>query len=95
MELANNFKIVRKENKNHLELKLVGDFDGSAAHTLIKELKKGCVKCNKISVDTSCLRRVLPFGQGVCTCPFSLPPEQIKKIVFTGDKAVDIFPRGR
>jgi len=63
--MASNFKIFIHRKNGTLQLKLMGDFDGSSAFELINVLKDHCSKVGKIVINTGGLASVHPFGLGV------------------------------
>jgi hypothetical protein len=59
------FQFSSSLTKNILRLQLLGEFDGSAACELIKQIEEDSSRASKILVDTSELRCVHPFGRAV------------------------------
>jgi anti-anti-sigma regulatory factor len=60
--MASNFKIFQHQNSDSFHLKIIGDFDGSSAHQLIRELKNHKGNARHIYIHTSTLTFVHPFG---------------------------------
>jgi hypothetical protein len=82
-EMATNFRIcINKHNGAH-HVKLVGDFDGSSAFELINMIKSQFGKSGKITIDTSGLFSILPFGVDVFKKNFALN-KRVYGIAFTG-----------
>jgi hypothetical protein len=61
--MASNFCIYSHDKKKCLELKMMGDFDGTAAFELIHFLNKKGRRFSKVVIDTSNLSKVYPFGR--------------------------------
>ena len=57
------FRFRRKEGGVIIQLK--GDLDGSTAHVLADALRRNCSDGQSITVDTTGLRSVHPFGKEV------------------------------
>lgn len=60
--MASNFKIIRHQNFDNLHLKLLGDFDGTAADELINALMSCDPSHGKVFIHTSSLKSMHPFG---------------------------------
>ena len=81
--MATNFRICINKNKGAHHVKLVGDFDGSSAFELINMIKSQFGKPGKITIDTSGLFSILPFGVDVFKKNFALN-KIVYGIAFTG-----------
>jgi hypothetical protein len=64
-EMATNFRIYINKHKGVHHIKLMGDFDGSSAFELINLLESHYGKSGNISIDTSGLISILPYGVDV------------------------------
>lgn len=90
--MASNFRIVTHRNTGHLQLELMGDFDGTSAFELINALKVCCNKAQKVTVKTGGLSSIHPFGRDVFQkqCSFNkLSPS----LTFTGKYGDVIAPQ--
>jgi hypothetical protein len=81
--MATNFRICINKFKGAHHIKLVGDFDGSSAFELINMLKTHLGESGKITVDTSGLFSILPFGVDVFKKNFALNKRRCG-VSFTG-----------
>ena len=81
--MATNFKIYINKCKDAHYIKLVGDFDGSSAFELINMLESHFGKSGKITIDTSGLFSILPFGVDVFKKNFALN-KRVYGVAFTG-----------
>lgn len=59
------FHLSSSITQNILHLKLLGEFDGSAACELIRKIEEDVSGAKKILVDTTELRHIHPFGRTV------------------------------
>jgi hypothetical protein len=82
-EMATNFRIYTNKHKGAHNIKMVGDFDGSSAFELINMLKTHFGKSGKITIDTSGLFSILPFGVDVFKKNFALS-KRLYGVAFTG-----------
>lgn len=85
--MASNFKILIHRNSNNLDLKLMGDFDGSSAHQLINLIDRDNLGASEIFIHTNCLKEVIPFGRDVFVHNLRPLMKKPPKIIFTGDYA--------
>ncbi len=86
------FKISSHKNGENLHLKLFGEFDGSAAMTLINLLKKCAKRYNRVIVHTASLSQMNFFGQEVFRNNFNELNEVHCRLMFTGEYANRISP---
>jgi hypothetical protein len=63
--MSSKFQIVASLENDALHLRMLGEFDGSAACDLIKRLEEGRSTASQVFVDTNNLRCVHPFGKTV------------------------------
>ncbi|MDY6825298.1 MAG: hypothetical protein SWH68_16120 [Thermodesulfobacteriota bacterium] len=92
--MSANFKILKHRNSDNLHLRLVGDFDGTAALELAQTLEdEGTLGAGKIYIHTCNLSTVLPFGEHVflksCKLSRGIP---FHKLIFTGDFGQQMAP---
>jgi hypothetical protein len=90
--MASNFRISAHRSSDSLELKLIGDFDGTSACELLNVLKENCDGVSRVSVNTSGLKDIYPFGQDTFQNSLYLLKERPFCLVFTGDNATVIAP---
>ncbi len=90
--MATNFRILTHRNSENLHLKLMGDFDGNAAHELLKAIKKNAHHTSRVFIHTSCLREIHPFGLTVFHENLSFLKGLPLTLVFTGDHAARLKP---
>ena len=83
--MATNFTLRFLRNHTSLKLILKGDLDGSSAHVLMNALKRNCDCFQNISVDTSGLKTIHPFGQDVLRNRLSDLKRDCAEILFTGE----------
>jgi ABC-type transporter Mla MlaB component len=69
--MANDFKIYSHRTESNLHLNLAGDFDGSSALELLNILKENLDNIARVSIDTSNLKKIHPFGRQVFNHKFS------------------------
>jgi len=91
--MALNFKIFIQRNNGGLQLKLMGDFDGSSAFELINVLKEHRGKVGKVVINTDGLASIHPFGQGVFQKNYSIN-KLSRGLTFTGKYGDTITPQG-
>jgi hypothetical protein len=90
--MASNFRILVHRNSESLHLKLLGDFDGSAAQQLVNTVNRYSFKARKIFVHTAGLNNIHPFGTDVLRTNLKLYNHPSFNLVFTGEKAAAIAP---
>jgi anti-anti-sigma regulatory factor len=90
--MASNFKIQTHQSGENLSLKLSGEFDGTSAFELLHVLKEKGHGVQRVTIDTSSLSRVHPFGKGILVKRLSELGSDGRKLFFTGDKADLISP---
>ena len=90
--MASNFKIFIHRKKGKMNLKLVGDFDGTSACELLNALKDNRGETVKVVVDTSRLRGIYPFGLDTFQNNPYLLKDQPFRLVFVGENAACIAP---
>ncbi len=88
--MASNFEITVDKDSAGFAFKLAGDFDATSAYELIYAIKKIPQHNVKLSIYTTNLKSVHPFGIDVFS-RFMSGYRQPSKIVFTGDNA-SLFP---
>ena len=90
--MASNFRISIGRNSDRLDLKLVGDFDGTSACELLNALKDNCDGVVRVFVNTSGLKEIYPFGQDTFQNSLHLLKDRPFQLVFTGENATRIAP---
>ena len=90
--MASNFRISVGRNSDRLDLKLVGDFDGTSACELLNALKDNCDGVVRVFVNTSGLKEICPFGQDTFQNSLYLLKDRPFRLVFTGENATRIAP---
>jgi len=90
--MASNFKISVHRNSDSLELKLMGDFDGTSACELLNFLKENCDGADRVFIHTSGLKDVYPFGRDTFQNRLYLLKARSFRLVFTGENATRIAP---
>ncbi len=90
--MASNFKISIHRNSNSLDLKLMGDFDGTSACELLNAMKENCDGVARVLVNTSGLKDIYPFGQDTFQNSLYLLKDRAFRLVFTGENAGSIAP---
>jgi anti-anti-sigma regulatory factor len=90
--MALNFRMSIQRSKISLNLRLIGDFDGTSAYELLNILAERCHGLKKAVIDTEGLQKVYPFG--VETFHKNLRVLKVTPcgLVFTGEKAAEIAP---
>ena len=90
--MASNFSIYMHYTNDQLQLKLVGDFDGTSAFELLDVMAQNLENVNLIRINTDNLKKVYPFGWEV----FQNNLYKLKKhpfhIRFIGKNALQIAP---
>ncbi|MBU2547311.1 MAG: hypothetical protein KKB20_02775 [Proteobacteria bacterium] len=93
--MASNFKISRSASKGTTHLYLKGDFDGTSAYELIKEIDKACTKKNRILIYTNKLRKIYPFACGILQNGMSFRKDRLDRVRFADKKLKETCPFGR
>jgi hypothetical protein len=90
--MAGNFRISVHRNSNSLDLKLIGDFDGTSACELLNVLEEKCNRVHTVLINTNGLREIYPFGQDTFENSLYLLKDRPIRLVFTGENASRIAP---
>jgi len=90
--MALNFRMSVQRNYGSLNLRLIGDFDGTSAYELLNVLAERCDGIGKAVIDTNGLQRVYPFGVDTFHKNLHILKGAPSGLVFTGEKAVEIAP---
>jgi hypothetical protein len=90
--MASNFKIFKHRGNGNLCLNLAGDFDGTSALELVNMLNKNLEDTAYITIDTTKLNKIFPFGKEVLSHNFSNLSHHVARIKFVGDNADQIIP---
>ncbi len=90
--MASNFRISIHRNADSVDLKLIGDFDGSSACELLNVLKESCDGVARVFVNTSGLKDVYPFGVDTFQNSLYLLKDRRFSLLFAGKNATSIAP---
>ena len=82
--MASNFKLFLNKNKDSIQMKMCGDFDGTSAYELIAAIKSQVSKSNHLYIHTGELNTIYSFGREVFHNNFRLAKKQQDKIEFVG-----------
>ncbi len=83
--MASNFKILRHRTDGNLYLNLAGDFDGSSAFELLNMLIENLDNTARVSINTSNLKKIHPFGLQVFYHNFSKIKHHQTCVEFIGE----------
>ncbi|MFW6148162.1 MAG: hypothetical protein ACOC6B_07215 [Thermodesulfobacteriota bacterium] len=92
--MGDNFKILIHRNETCLHLKLLGEFDGTAAQKLLKIVKRRARYRPRIFIHTSSLTKVHPLGTALFKEQCGDNSCSSASLIFTGDHAYRLAPRG-
>jgi len=90
--MASNFKISVHRNSDSLDLKLMGDFDGTSACELLNVMMEKCAGVHRVFIHTDGLKDIYPFGQDTFQNSLYLLKDRPFRLVFTGENAGSIAP---
>jgi len=90
--MASNFRIAIHRNADSVDLKLIGDFDGTSACELLNALKENCDGVARVFINTSGLKDVYPFGVDTFQNSLYLLKDRRFRLVFGGKNAPSIAP---
>jgi anti-anti-sigma regulatory factor len=88
--MAHNFKILRHRTNGNLYLNLIGDFDGNSALELFNVLEENMDNTERVSINTSNLKKLHPFGLQLFNANFSKIKHHQTCVEFIGEKADQI-----
>lgn len=91
--MASNFRISIHRNADSVDLKLIGDFDGTSACELLNALKENCDGVLRVFINTSGLKNIYPFGQDTFQNSLYLLKDRPFRLAFTGKNATRIAPQ--
>jgi hypothetical protein len=91
-DMAHNFKISMHRTPDNLSVILKGDFDGSSADELLNTLQELLNDNVCISIDTSNLKKIHPFGRDVFAHHLFKLKKHHYRIKFVGKNAEQIIP---
>jgi len=93
--MASNFKMMIAGKGKNLRIRLVGDLDGTSAHQVIGAVQKHGKRACAISIDTTDLRTIYPFGLDILQKDLAgLNNSQAVTLMFTGSHAAELAPKG-
>ncbi|MGD8991877.1 MAG: hypothetical protein PVI00_10535 [Desulfobacterales bacterium] len=90
--MANNFRISIHRKSDNISIRLAGDFDGSSADELLNVLQDRLNDIASISIDTSELNKIYPFGRDVFTHHLFKLKQYNCRINLVGKNAEQITP---
>ena len=91
--MGQEFKIIRNKNPYIPQFSLVGDFDATAAKSLVEAMQKEA-SAERIIINTNCISRVMSGAVESHSRAFSEIRWLHGRVVFCGERAPDIVPRG-
>lgn len=91
--MEQQFRIIRNASYYATRLSLMGDFDETAAMELAAALQKES-SAERIVVHTSCIRSVMSGAAEIYSKAFSEIKGLHSRVIFCGEHAGDIAPRG-
>jgi hypothetical protein len=92
--MTSNFKVLVHRDSRSLHLKLLGDFEASSISILASVIRKFSFGVKNIFLHTGGLNNIGLFDPDELKRKLSIVTKGSAKIVFTGDLAVKIAPRG-
>ncbi|OEU48157.1 MAG: hypothetical protein BA872_00475 [Desulfobacterales bacterium C00003060] len=90
--MASNFTISVHRNSDQLDLRLMGDFDGTSACELLNALEKNGDSVGKVFIHTSGLKRIFPFGRDTFQNNLYVLKNRPMRLIFTGKNSAEIAP---
>ena len=90
--MAANFRISRRIRGSVLQIRLMGDFDGTSAYELIRAVERALGSGRRININTNGLKKIYPFGCGILGTNLKSAVQAGGKLVFSGSKADEIAP---
>jgi hypothetical protein len=81
-----------QQNYTSLNLRLIGDFDGTSAYELLNVLAERRGGAGEAVIDTKGLQKVHPFGVDTFHKNLHVLKGASSGLVFTGEKAAEIAP---
>jgi hypothetical protein len=82
------------EDYRHLDIQVQGDLDGSSASELANLIVGRFRGQGTVRVDTGSVRSIHPFGVAVLQGRLAAARLPLERLIFRGDKAAEIAPRG-
>jgi hypothetical protein len=86
--MAAQFELFKERKGDRLNVRLAGDFDGSSACELINAIKEDSRVGLHVSVDTTGLKSVHPFGSRLLQTRRSEIAREVNSLVFSGKHKV-------
>jgi hypothetical protein len=90
--MASNFRISAHRKNNRLDLRLVGDFDGTSACELLNFLEEHCESPVRVCLQTQGLKEIYPFGVDTFRNNLYHLKNRPIRLVFAGKNASRIAP---
>jgi len=92
--MGDNFKVLIHRNETCLHVKLIGEFDGTAAQKLLNIVKRRGRTMLRIFIHTNSLSEVHPFSMALFKEQCEVAPCTSASLIFTGQYAYRLAPRG-
>lgn len=92
--MSNEFRVLVHRNSECLHLRLEGDFDEEAAREVVFQIGANVNGAGRVFIHTNGLGRILPPGQQAFQQGLPSLQRDCVSYIFTGEKAVQIAPRG-
>jgi anti-anti-sigma regulatory factor len=83
--MAGNFAIEVRQERDHICLRLCGDFDGNSACELLNTIMDNSGHSSKILIDTTAMKRIHPFGRKVFQRRLKSLRTQKVEVTFAGN----------
>jgi len=90
--MASNFRISARHSNSDVEVRLIGDFDGTSACELLNFLRDNCNGGVRVFIDTRGLKEIYPFGVDTFQNNLYLLKGLKLRLSFTGKNASSIAP---
>jgi hypothetical protein len=90
--MASNFRISVRPSNSDVEVRLIGDFDGTSACELLNFLRDNCNGGVRVFINTRGLKEIYPFGVDTFQNNLYLLKELKLHLSFTGRNASRIAP---
>jgi len=89
--MASNFKISIDRIGKNIQIKLIGDFDGSSALHLLYLIQDCLKNSKKIFINTDFLGNIEPFGINVFRYNLGHIAKYSDRFIFSGEKALSLI----
>ncbi len=92
--MAKNFMVSVLRKSATLQLKLMGDFDGTSAFDLLNVIGENCRGIESVFIHTNGLKDIYPFGLDIFFNHLHTLRGKPIRLVFTGEKAAEFSAKG-